>query len=152
MVVGIGIIPARRQLLERDAIGRIAVHLVGRHVHERRLRARPAHRFQKIERADGVGVKIIKRNVRGPIVRRLRRRVNDGRRTELVHQVQAPLPIANVQLVVMEPRQRLLQPLLIPAGIALRTEEDGALVVVDAMNLVSQVMEISTDLRPDQAG
>ena len=42
--------------------------------------------------------------------------------------------VANIQFVMGEIRQRLLQASLIPAGVALRSEEDRALVVIQSIN------------------
>ena len=45
---------------------------------EGRLRAGLARGFQQIERAGGIGVEIIERDRRRPVVRRLRGGVDDG--------------------------------------------------------------------------
>ena len=53
--------------------------------------------------------------------------------------------------MVREARQLALEPLLIPARVALRTEEDGALVVVEAMDVVvpaREVAQTSLPMRP----
>jgi len=55
--------------------------------------------------------------------------------------------------VVGEPRQLVLQAALVPAGVARRAEEDGALVVVDAVHIVAELAgEIRADFRADEAG
>ena len=58
--------------------------------------------------------------------------------------------VADVELVMDETGDGPGQPLLVPAGVALRAEEDGALVVVDAVDLQARLMEIQRDLRADQ--
>ena len=59
--------------------------------------------------------------------------------------------ITDVQFVVRKVRERLLEPLLVPAGVALRTEEDFALVVVHAMHYEVALMEISADFRANES-
>jgi hypothetical protein len=54
--------------------------------------------------------------------------------------------------MVDEALEIFLEALLIPAGISLRAEEDGALVVIYAVDLVSEFeRKIMTNLRADQA-
>ena len=49
--------------------------------------------------------------------------------------------------------QLALEALLVPARVALRAEEDGALVVVDAVDGVAELArEVGADFRADQAG
>ena len=52
---------------------------------------------------------------------------------------------------MMERRKLPLEPLLVPTGVALWTEEHGPLIVIDAVNLVTQLREVRTHLRTDQA-
>ena len=68
----IGIIPAGVQLSKGDGIGPVAIHFVGAHVHEGRFGRKLACRFQQVERAHGVGVKIIERYLCGFVVAGLR--------------------------------------------------------------------------------
>jgi hypothetical protein len=42
--------------------------------------------------------------------------------------------------------------LLVPAGVALRSEKDGALVVVDAVDLPAEPGEMDADFGADEAG
>jgi hypothetical protein len=60
--------------------------------------------------------------------------------------------IPNVAFVMLEPRDRLFQTPLVPASVALGTKEDGALVVVDAVNPEAGRSEVLTDGRTDQTG
>jgi hypothetical protein len=81
----------------------------------------------------------------------LGRGVNDRRRPYLCDKAQNPLPVADVDLVVLEASNRSLQPAQVPACIALGAEEDRALVAVDSVHLPSSAPEILTNLTPDQA-
>ncbi len=78
----IGVVPARLEFCQRNAVRRVAVDLVRRHVDERRLRAGPPRRFEQVQRADGVGVEIVERNRRRAIVARLRGGVHDDVRPQ----------------------------------------------------------------------
>jgi hypothetical protein len=51
----------------------------------------------------------------------------------------------------MEVFDQLGQALLIPTRVALRTEENGALVVVDAVDFPAKVGEMKTNFRADEA-
>ena len=80
---------------------------------------------------------------------RLRRGVDDHRRSHACHEIQHALPVADVELVVPVRRQLTLQTLLVPASVSLRTEEHGALVVVHAVHVEAVAREIAADLAPD---
>ena len=119
---------------------------------ERRLRAGLARGFEKVQRAAGVGVEIIKRNGCGAIMARLRGGVDNRGGLHLPDQREHPGAVADVEFVVNEARKVLLQPALIPARVALRAEKDGALVVVEAMNLIAELArKMGADLRADQS-
>ena len=61
--------------------------------------------------------------------------------------------VADIELMMLEARQLALQALLVPAGVARRTKEDRALVVVHAMDRVAELSrEIDGHLGADQAG
>ena len=82
---------------------------------------------------------------------RLCRCMDDGIRTDLSNEVDYSLTIADIDLVMNESRKSGGEALLIPSGVALRTKEDGTLVVVDSMNLVAEfVGEVKADLRADE--
>ena len=68
LVGGIVVIPTRVEFAERDGIWPIAVNFVRGHVDERRLGAGLPGGFEKVQRADGVGVEVIKRNRSGAVV------------------------------------------------------------------------------------
>ena len=63
------------------------------------------------------------------------------------------MAITDVEFVMMEGRaERFGEPVLVPAGIALRTKEDRALVVVHPMDLPSEGGKMNADFGADQAG
>ena len=148
--VGIGVIPPPGFLNQRHPIGTITVNLVGGHVNERRLRCMGAAGFQEVESANRVGVEIIKRNGCGPIVRRLRRRVHDKARPQFLHQLAEAGAVADIQFVVVKVGHGSLQPLLVPARVGLRPEENRSLVVIQPMDLEPPCREKNTNLRTDQ--
>ena len=78
--------------------------------------------------------------------------MDDDRRLERFDQLQDGRPVADIQLVMGEAGQRPPQPLLVPAGIALRAEEGLALVIVHAVDGQAAPMEEDGDFRADQAG
>ena len=61
-----------------------------------------------------------------------------------------PGAVANVQFVVREPLAGAFQPLLVPARVALRAEEIGPHVVVHAMHVPAQSVEMLGHFRADQ--
>ena len=101
----IGVVPARLELHERDGVRPVAVHLVGRHVDERRLGTVPPRRLEQVQRADGVGVEVVERN-RGRADRATAaRRCGRWRRAQLRTSSSTP-SVADVQLVMTEVGQR----------------------------------------------
>ncbi len=111
-----------------------------------------AGRLQQVQGADGVGVEVVEGNGRGPVVGRLGGGVDDARRAQFRDQGEHAAAVADVEFVVDEVRQLSGEPVLVPAGVPLRAEEDGALVVVDAVDLPTEGMKEGRDLRADQAG
>ena len=63
-------------------------------------------------------------NGRGPVVRRLRRGMDDDIGFHRCDQFQHPLTVADIQLVMREPGNLRRKALLVPARVALRAEED----------------------------
>jgi len=59
--------------------------------------------------------------------------------------------VADVELVMDEAGQVLAQAALVPTGVALRTEEHGALVVVHPVDGVAEGGKINADFRADEA-
>jgi Ni,Fe-hydrogenase maturation factor len=78
--------------------------------------------------------------------------VDDGVGLEARDEIEDALSIADVEFVVVEVFDQLGQAFLIPTCVALRTEENGALVIVDAMDFPSEIGEVETNLRADEAG
>jgi len=149
----IGVVPAGFELLERDGIWGVAIDLVGAHVHEGRLGAGLAGGLQQVERADGVGVEIVEGDRGGAVVGGLRGGVHDGGGFHLLEQREHAGTVADVELVVDESRQLAHEAVLVPPGVALRAEEDGALVVIHAVDRVAEfACEIAADLGADEAG
>ena len=64
--------------------------------------------------------------------------MHNGRRFHPGHEFQNPLPVPDVEFVMDESLKFLLQALLIPACVPLRTEEDGPLIIIHAMNLITE--------------
>ncbi len=149
----IGVVPAGFELLERDAVGGVAVNLVGAHVHEGRLGAGLAGGLQHVERADRVGVEIVERDRGGAVVRGLRGGVHDGGGLHLFEQREHAGAVTDIELVVDEARQLAHEAVLVPPGVALRTEEDGALVVIHTVDRVAEfACEIAANLGANEAG
>ncbi len=76
----VGVVPARLALGERDRVRPVAVDLVRAQVDERPLGTVAAGGLEEVQRADGVGVEVVERDVGGPVVRGLRGGVDDRRR------------------------------------------------------------------------
>ena len=153
LVSGIVVVPAGLELFEGDAVGPVSVDFVRRHVDEGGLGTSLSRRFEEIEGADGVGVKIVKRDRGGPIVRGLRGGVDDGVGSQLTKEGEDALAVADVEFVVVKGgAERFSETMLVVAGVTLRPEKDSALVVVDAMDLPAKRREMDADFRANEAG
>ena len=119
---------------------------------ERALRTALAGRLQQIQGPDRVRVEVVERDRRGPVVGRLRRGVHDDRGLQLLHERQDAGAVSHVQFVVNEASNLPFESALVPARVALRTEEHRPLVVVQSVDLIPLVSEVRTDLAADQAG
>jgi len=64
--------------------------------------------------------------------------VDDGIGLYFGHQVDDPLSVADIQLVVDEALQLALKTMLVPPGVTLGAKEDGTLVVIDSVDLVAE--------------
>ena len=135
LVIGIGIIPPRREFLERYGIGPVAIDLIGGHVNEWRFGTGAAGGFKEVQRADGIGVEVVEGNSGCTVVRGLRRSVNDHVGAYGGHEVDDALAVANIKFVMLKIGNLFLEAALIPAGIALWTKKCRALVVIDAVDL-----------------
>jgi len=78
--------------------------------------------------------------------------VDNYRWLQFLYQIQHTLAVADVELMMTKVWQGLHKPLLAPAGIPLRAEEDRPLVVVDTMDQKALFMEECSDLRADETG
>ena len=134
---GVGIIPAGFELLERDTIGTVAVDLVGGHVDKRRFGTGPPRRFQHVQRAQGIHLKIQKRNGGGAVVRGLGGRVHDQVRFEPGNKRKQLFAVADVDGRMAIIGDLPLQQGEHPAGVALRPEKHRAVITVDAGNAES---------------
>ena len=148
---GIRIVPTGFEFGQRDDIRSVAIDLVGGHVDKRCIRAGLARRFEHVQRADGVGVEVVERNGGRAVVARLGGGMDDGIGADLLDQLQNAGPVTDVDFVMDEAGQVGLQALLVPTGITLRTEEHGALVVVNAMDLPAEAGEVQADFRAYQS-
>ena len=72
-------------------------------------------------------------------------RMNYGIRLYALEQFKHRRTISDIQFVVLKSRDRISQSLLIPASVALWPEEDGSLIVVDAMNLPALTCKVQAD-------
>jgi hypothetical protein len=118
---------------------------------ERRLGTGSASGLQHIQGSDSIRIKVIERNGCSPVMARLCSRMNDGIGLYLGDQINDSLSVTNIKFVMDKALQVFLEALLVPAGIALRAEKDGALIVVDSMDLISEFLgKIMTYFRADQ--
>jgi hypothetical protein len=74
-------------------------------------------------------------------------RVDDQRRPEVLESSKDGFPVADVQFIVAEAWMSCCQSALVPARVALRTEEVGPHVVINAVDLPPEPAEIIHDLR-----
>ena len=108
--------------------------------------------LEEVEGADGVGVEVVEGNGGGAVVAGLGGGVDDGVGFDRFEEVENALAVADVELVVGKGLEGGLEPLLVPAGIALFPEENGALVVVDPVEGPAFFSEKDADFRTDEAG
>lgn len=71
---------------------------------------------------------------------------------DLLNQSTQPVPVTNVEFVVLKTSNRFREAILVPAGITLGTEKYRPLVVVHAVNRPTFRREVLTYFRADQAG
>jgi hypothetical protein len=107
---------------------------------------------EQVQGADGVDVEVVVGDVGGAVVRRLRGGVDDRAGAQFLEQFLNARAVADVELVVDEAGEGLLEAALVPAGVAGGAEKRGALVVVEAVDVVAEVGEKDADFGTDQAG
>ncbi len=151
-VARIRIIVAPLEFFQVELVGRVPVYLVRRHEGEGAIGANAPHRLQEIECSHCVGIEVVEGNCGGPIVARLRRRMHDRFGFQLRQEGENALAIPHVQLVVLEICKELDEPLLVPTGVTLRPEEDGALVIVHPVDFPARFVEVHANLRSNQTG
>ena len=118
---------------------------------EGRRRASAADGFEEVQRADRIGIEIVEGNGGGAVVAGLRGGVDDGVGLEIGDEIEGALAVTDVELVVVEVLDELGEALLIPTCVALRTEENSALVVIEAVDFPAEVGEMKTNFRADEA-
>ncbi len=150
---GVGVVPAGVQLGQSNGIRPVTIDLIGGHVDEGGFRAGLAGGFEEIQGSNGIGVKVVKRDRGGAVVRGLGGGVDDGIGPQGLQQGEHAGTVADVELVVSEGfPKRFGEPALVPSGIALRAEEDGALVVVDPVDGPAEFCKVHADFGADEAG
>jgi hypothetical protein len=108
-------------------------------MHERRLRAFLAGGLQHVECADGVGVEIVEGNGGCVVVGWLGCGVDNGVWPHRFHQSEHTCAVADINFMVNEVGELDGEAVLVPAGIPLRAEENGALVVVHAVDSITEL-------------
>jgi hypothetical protein len=107
-------------------------------VNEGSLGADSAGGLEHVEGADGIGIEVIEGDRRRAIVAGLSGSVDDYVGLYLSKQIEDALAVADIEFVMDKALQVFLEALLVPTGVALRAEEDGALIVIDSMDLVTE--------------
>ena len=78
--------------------------------------------------------------------------VDDGIRADFCDEIDHSLPIPNINFMMNEAGKLGRKTLLVPPRVTLRTEEDGTLVVIDAVDLITEFIgEVLADLGTDEA-
>jgi len=121
-------------------------------VGEGRLGAKLAGGFEEIERPDGVGIEIIEGDFGGEVVRGLRGGVDNDVGAESADEIEDGGAVAHVDGVVGVVLQGGFEALLVPGGVSVRTEELASLIVVDAVNGVTALVEGLADFGADESG
>ena len=147
-----GVLPARRQFLERQLVGRVAIYLVRGQKDEYGVRAHPAGGFKQVEGPHGVDVEVVEGTRCREIVAWLRGAMHDQikRRLPFVEVLQA-VPIPYIQIPMPEVAGGGPKAPEVPFGVPFASEEIGAHVVIDPEHAVRSGIEECHDLGPDQA-
>ena len=152
LVGGIVVIPTRVEFAQSDGIWAIAVNFVRGHVDERRLGAGLPCGFEEVQRADGIGVEVVKWNRGCAVVRGLRGGVDDDVGFDFGNEVENALSVANVEFVVGEAGDEISEAFLIPARVALRSKKCRTLVVVHPVDRAALAGKKDGDFGTDEAG
>jgi hypothetical protein len=148
----VGVVPAGGKFLKGDGVGAVTVDFVGAHVDEHSVRHMEAGGFEHVKRADGIGIEVVEGTGSSEIVTGLGGRVDDSVWLERGEARKYGLTVADVELVMLEPRVLGLETLLVPTGIALGAEEVSAHVVVHAVDCPTEVGEVVDDFGANEAG
>ena len=103
-----------------------------------------------MQRSHRIHFKVEKWNLGGPIVRRLRRGVNNQIRLQFCHEIQNGVAIAYVNRGMAVVWNLSLQLPKHPACIAFRAKEDGSMVAVDSRHGESKPGKPACDFGTDQ--
>ena len=149
-----GDLEARRLFHHGQAVRVVAVDFVRAHEDERRAGAVRAGALEQRDGGGRVDGEVGGRVVRRPVVRGLRRGMDDDRdlRAELREDGGEPRLVADVHVVVAVAAHLALQRGPLVERARLRPEEDAALVVVDADDLEAEPGELAHRLRADEPG
>lgn len=120
-------------------------------MNKRRLGTKPVHPLQKIEGANGIDVKIVKRTHGRKIMTRLCCCMNHGVRRQLFYECYDIGPVAHIELVVSEPRELEQQPLLVPACIPPGTKEVSTHIVIHTVDFPAKFMKMPYHRRTNEA-
>ena len=137
------IIPACRQLLERNFIGCVTINFIGGHEYEHRIRVRLPRRFEQIQRADGIYVKVNEGDFFCLVMRRLRRAMNDDVETILLKEIKDFLAVTNVEFAMSEVFCDFSKTFKIPACVASGAEKFPPHIVVHAEHAMTFAIVIN---------
>ncbi len=118
---------------------------------ERRFRSITPSSLEKVQRSSRIRVKIIEYDLGGAIVRWLRRGMDNHAWPGVFQKLKYARSISYIQIVVLIPAYLITESSQRPGCISLRTKEHGALVIVDAENLIADLVEMNADLRTNQS-
>ena len=152
-VVGVRVlvVPARFLFDKGHLVRGVAIHLVRAHEDERRVGSESPRRLEEVQGSHGIGLEVLKWDPGGKIVGRLCRAMDRSLRSEGPVQVENRVTLSDVKMAVREIQVEALQALEVPGRGTARSEETGALVVVDAQDPVAQSTEELDGLGPYQA-
>ena len=139
---------------EREAVGRVAVDFVGRHIDKDRVGSKVARGFEQDGRAVGVDREVDGRIGGGPVVRRLSGSVNDKRNVVAVAREDFGdnAVIANVDVVMDVAGDLAAQTIADPVGGSFGTEKIGAHAIIYADDVEAESGEIEDGFGTDESG
>src|ERR1700733_204707 len=147
---GVVIFEAGFQLFQRDLVGPVPVDFIGGHMNEWGFRTGPPGRFQHMQCAQGIHLKVEEWNRGCAVMGWLRGGVDDQMGTQLVDKSQQLISLADVQGSMLIARDFAPQPVQYPTCIALRSEKDGAMIAVNSVDLKTVAPEEARNLGTNQ--